>query len=344
MARKRPSGLSLTGYSTEIFKRDGYRCRYCGLDGSLSFSNWLSLCGDHLLDESHPQTEEEEYIVSSCQFCNGVNNRHFGRPEYKAFIGQGCPTPEQLVDFRKPFVEETREKYFAFWEANVRASARPGLSEIGGLAASFAELVGRNAVEVYNEFSLQHELGIFIRAMYPNRTVQFERNVSVFFPDAQTAGFTKREMDIAVFSNDLAELFFSFELKFPRNGQHPEQMYSFCTDIAFLEELVRAGFPRAALLVFADDPKFYEGKLNEDRSPLYGFFRQGKPIHGEIQKPTGRKDGFVTIHGNYTVKWQSIKGPLKYALVEVDRTSLGLAQPGDSAPVSGEGKGATDGK
>ncbi len=27
------------------------------------------------------------------------------------------------------------------------------------------------------------------------------------------------------------------ELKFPRNGQHPEQMYSFCKDIVFAEQL-----------------------------------------------------------------------------------------------------------
>jgi hypothetical protein len=331
------------GYSKRILKRDEYKCRYCGLDGSLSFSNWLSLCRDHLLEKKNPQRAKEEYIVASCQFCNGANNMHFERSGYKALVGQETPTPEKLVEFRKPFVEETRMEYFAFWEANVRASARPGLSEIGGVAASFAELVGRSAVEVYNEFSLQHEIGIFIRAMYPNRKVQFERSVSFFFPNAQKASFTKWEMDVAVFSNDPANPLFSLELKFPRNGQHPEQMYSFCTDIAFLEELVLAGFPRAALLIFADDPKFYEGKLNEDSSPLYGFFRQGRPIHGEIQKPTGRKDGFVTVKGNYTVKWQTIKGPLKYALVEVDRTSLGLAQPGDLAPVLGEAKEVADG-
>ncbi len=31
--------------------------------------------------------------------------------------------------------------------------------------------------------------------------------------------------------------FIPLELKYPRNGQHPEQMFSFCKEIAFVEEL-----------------------------------------------------------------------------------------------------------
>lgn len=35
-------------------------------------------------------------------------------------------------------------------------------------------------IEIYNEFSLQHEIGILMRQAYPERIVQFERNVSFF--------------------------------------------------------------------------------------------------------------------------------------------------------------------
>lgn len=136
---------------------------------------------------------------------------------------------------------------------------------------------------MYNEFSLQHELGIYLRSALPDMRVQFERNVSFFFSDKTR--FTKREIDISTFSPADKRLAFAIELKYPRNGQHPEQMFSFCKDIAFAEELVAAGFPRSAFVVFADDHLFYRGPTEG----IYGFFRGAKPIHGRIQKPTGKK-------------------------------------------------------
>lgn len=43
---------------------------------------------------------------------------------------------------------------------------------------SFAERIGRGEIEIYNEFSLQHELGIYLRNAIAGKQVQFERNVS----------------------------------------------------------------------------------------------------------------------------------------------------------------------
>jgi hypothetical protein len=40
---------ALRGYAYPIHCRDGFRCRYCGLDGTKSFASWLSLHWDHLL-------------------------------------------------------------------------------------------------------------------------------------------------------------------------------------------------------------------------------------------------------------------------------------------------------
>lgn len=48
------------------------------------------------------------------------------------------------------------------------------------LITEFARTVTSGAIEIYNEFSLQHELGIFLRMELPGRKVQFERNVSHF--------------------------------------------------------------------------------------------------------------------------------------------------------------------
>ena len=48
------------------------------------------------------------------------------------------------------------------------------------LLNSFMSLVASGEVEVYNEFSLQHELGIFLRAKLTGYKVQFERNTKYF--------------------------------------------------------------------------------------------------------------------------------------------------------------------
>jgi hypothetical protein len=179
------------------------------------------------------------------------------------------------------------------------------------LLAEFVGSIASGKAEIYNEFSLQHEIGVFLRARFPEFVLRFERNVSFFFDGS--ARFTKREIDISIFSSDRKTLHYALELKYPRNGQYPEQMFSFCKDIAFAEELRTAGFANAAFLVFADDPLFYRGPGNG----IYGFFRGGKALHGPIGKPTGAKDSEVVIRGSYQVEWRPVQGSLMYALVEI---------------------------
>jgi hypothetical protein len=120
---------------------------------------------------------------------------------------------------------------------------------------SFAKAVAVGEVDVYNEFSLQHELGFLLRNRLHPETVQFERRVDFF--GFSRKNFIKKEIDIAVFSPDRSILRYAIELKYPRNGQYPEQMYNFCRDIVFIEQLRQAGFQRTFLVIFADDPRFY---------------------------------------------------------------------------------------
>lgn len=57
----------------------------------------------------------------------------------------------------------------------------------------FARMVAQNHIEIFIEFSLQHEFGIFIRNGQRDYKVQFERNVSFFFD--QTNHSLKKEID-----------------------------------------------------------------------------------------------------------------------------------------------------
>lgn len=182
---------------------------------------------------------------------------------------------------------------------------------IKGDILTFLELVGRREVAVYNEFSLQHELGFHLRYSFPDRLVEFERNVSHFGFDAKA--FIKRENDISVCAKDGTGLHAVLELKFPRNGQVPEQMFGFCKDVCFLEQMVEAGFHRGYFVALADDPKFYRGSPDG----IYGHFRAGVPVQGTIRKPTGTKNEVVNIAGSYRARWQDLGADLKFCLLEI---------------------------
>ena len=186
------------------------------------------------------------------------------------------------------------------------------MCDLAELATQFVQSVAADGIEIYNEFSLQHEFGIFLSAALPNHKVQFERNIAHFGPSK--SHFTKRELDIPIFCPDRTELKYAIDHKYPLNGQYPEQMFSCCKDIAFAEELKAVGFARAALLIFADDRPFYVGS----GEGIYGFFRSGRPITGHIKKPTGDKNDHVQIKGSYVVSWLSVSKATRYAFVEVE--------------------------
>jgi hypothetical protein len=181
-----------------------------------------------------------------------------------------------------------------------------------GQLPNFFQKVASGDIEIYNEFSLQHELGLFLRtAVPPSTKVQYERPVAFFQRGA--VDYVKKEIDIAVFSQDLKERV-AVELKFPRNGQHPEQMFAACCDIAFLEQLVTGGFSAGVFAMVIDDALFRAGR---DCRGLYAHFRTGQPIFGTITKPTGKRDQSVVIRGPHCIRWQPVNAAIYYATVEV---------------------------
>lgn len=50
------------------------------------------------------------------------------------------------------------------------------MHSLQGLLPEFAESIASGKVEIYNEFSLQHEIGVFLRARLPEFVLRFERN------------------------------------------------------------------------------------------------------------------------------------------------------------------------
>ena len=175
---------------------------------------------------------------------------------------------------------------------------------------------------VYNEISLQLELGLYLRQN--GYTVRFERNIGEYEKDP--SDFVKKEIDIVAYKkgNNESETTLTeksaekiaIELKFPRNGQYPEQMFSFVEDIKFMEQVKRVdGFFKTFVVVLVDDKNFYE---NNKRQPvtygIYSYFRSDKksdkkevciPANTIINKPTGKKvQSIGGLNNHYKSTWE----------------------------------------
>ena len=102
---------------------------------------------------------------------------------------------------------------------------------MNAIVQDFIQSIALGQAEIYNEFSLQHELGIHLLKHLPEMKVRFERNVSSLF--ASTSQFKKKEIDICICSQDGVQKHSAFELKFPRNGQHPSKCSVFVKTLHF---------------------------------------------------------------------------------------------------------------
>ena len=79
-------------------------------------------------------------------------------------------------------------------------------------------------------------------------------------------------------------------------------MFAFCEDIRFLEELRKAGFREAYAVCLVDDPTFCNRDGRQRRiDGIYAPFRDGKPIHGLIEKPTGDCSRVIEVEGDLEV-------------------------------------------
>ena len=61
---------------TNILKRDGFRCQYCGLDGMASFENSLVMSVDFVIPRARKGKNDPRNLVAACRSCNLIKGRH----------------------------------------------------------------------------------------------------------------------------------------------------------------------------------------------------------------------------------------------------------------------------
>ncbi len=203
--------------------------------------------------------------------------------------------------------------------------------------------------KIYNEFSLQHELGIFLRdelkKIDTDFNVQFERNVKDFYSDIyyedrllKDDDFVKHEMDIVVFKNfEKDSEKYAIELKFPTNGAYPKRMYQFVEDIQFMEEnrcklkfkktyCLALIFDKAEGFLFREWGRISRKNTDNTIDPIYQFFRgKSKPDLGPRDFSNKHKTDKTThepqklnVIGSYPIEWIPIGATgYHYYLIEI---------------------------
>jgi hypothetical protein len=121
------------------------------------------------------------------------------------------------------------------------------LASIERLVLDFFSSEAAPADALYNEASLQHELALFLRAHLPTRWRLFLERPAAHFRSID-GRLTKKEIDIAIVDPRSGDVI-ALELKCPRQGQHPEQMFKACQDAATDKETaeLHAAAPRALI-------------------------------------------------------------------------------------------------
>lgn len=174
------------------------------------------------------------------------------------------------------------------------------------LLCNFMHWIQYLNILIYNEFSLQFELATYLR--HNGYNIRFERNISTY--TSSTTNFTKKEIDLVAFKgkDEMNVAKIAIELKFPRNGQVPEQMFSFIKDIKFMEEVGSIpGFDQTYVLCLVDNHNFY--KYRTSQSGIYDYFRKigekiSIPGNTSILKPTGKNKTSITLSKAYNGSWE----------------------------------------
>lgn len=169
----------------------------------------------------------------------------------------------------------------------------------------FFKYLKDNEYDIYNEDSFKFELGIFLRSIDFNRKykIEFERNVKCVLDSEQYLGFnkkyakkTKKEIDIYIYEKN-SKYKYAIELKYPKNGAFPNEMYECVKDIKFMQILKNYKFTKTycITLVGLDDnlnkhynPElFYKGFYKS--SHIFKYFRM-EDADGKIIPPSTLTD------------------------------------------------------
>lgn len=145
---------------------------------------------------------------------------------------------------------------------------------------------------VYNEVSLQHELVDFLK----NRLAEINTKYDYYIKFEKKVRFQRKnisgksEIDIVIIETQKGdykpERKYAIELKYPRNGEYPNQLKKFYRDIQFMKQVKEdmKYYKTYCLVLVEQNPFYLETSLkikNKENELYYNMFRENKEIKFE---------------------------------------------------------------
>ena len=116
------SGTSLGGYGHPIFKRDGYRCVFCGFDGN-GFNQWRQLTIHRIRSKKEGGQRSADNLVTACQFCVSVASRM----KFSTDLSR-----DEVLRLKQERVTKRLKDFRRFWTDEVALKDTALTSEQGG--------------------------------------------------------------------------------------------------------------------------------------------------------------------------------------------------------------------
>src|SRR5271169_2924285 len=88
----------------KIFRRDHFKCYYCGLDGQRDFGSWLILTIDHVHPHAKGGARVMSNLVTACQPCNLIK----GKRVYKSVQEAKDYVLAKREEWRQFFIEQVK--------------------------------------------------------------------------------------------------------------------------------------------------------------------------------------------------------------------------------------------
>lgn len=89
----------------KVFKRDHFKCQYCGLDGQKHFENWMILTVDHVHPHARGGGRHMENLVTACQPCNLLK----GKRAYASFEDARKYVLEKREEWRRVYADQVKD-------------------------------------------------------------------------------------------------------------------------------------------------------------------------------------------------------------------------------------------
>jgi HNH endonuclease len=126
----------------QILERDGYRCRYCGLDGMASFENALNMSVDFVVPRARKGKKDPRNLVACCRSCNMIK----GTKIYRDFDDAKQYVLSQREALRKSW--EEKKSHPAGKSARAKAPAPAAAAATEKKKAATASIIGSSPLSI----------------------------------------------------------------------------------------------------------------------------------------------------------------------------------------------------